>query len=124
MICFFRGCGRTRHLISPCFLLTVTITALHCHASVSYTHLDVYKRQSLFRLLSRERAPAILKEMASDDAVDLLGELSPKEIAELLPLVDEDTAKFSGLLKYPEESAGGIMTTEYISCLLYTSRCV
>ncbi len=53
--------------------------------------------------------------MASDDAVDLLGELSPEEIAALLPLVDEEGAKFSGLLKYPEESAGGIMTTEYIS---------
>jgi len=84
-------------------------------ATALIQEMEPFEQVSLFRLLSRERAPAILKEMASDDAVDLLGELSPKEIAELLPLVDEDTAKFSGLLKYPEESAGGIMTTEYIS---------
>ncbi|MFY9504418.1 MAG: magnesium transporter [Dethiobacteria bacterium] len=84
-------------------------------ATALIQEMEPFEQVSLFRLLSRERAPAILKEMASDDAVDLLGELSPKETAELLPLVDEDTAKFSGLLKYPEESAGGIMTTEYIS---------
>lgn len=84
-------------------------------ATALIQEMEPFEQVSLFRLLSRERAPTILKEMASDDAVDLLGELSPKETAELLPLVDEDTAKFSGLLKYPEESAGGIMTTEYIS---------
>lgn len=84
-------------------------------ATALIQEMEQFEQVSLFRLLSRERAPAILKEMASDDAVDLLGELSPEETAELLPLVDEDTAEFSGLLKYPEESAGGIMTTEYIS---------
>jgi len=77
--------------------------------------MERFEQVSLFRLLDYGRAPAVLKAMASDDAVDLLGELSPEEIAALLPLVDEEGAKFSGLLKYPEESAGGIMTTEYIS---------
>lgn len=83
--------------------------------TVLIQEMELFEQVSLFRLLCRERAPAVLKAMASDDAVDLLGELSPEETAALLPLVDEDTAKFSGLLKYPEESAGGIMTTDYIS---------
>ena len=77
--------------------------------------MEQFEQVSFFRLLKQSRAPAVLKAMASDNAVDLLGELSPPEIREILPLVDEDIAKFSGLLKYPEESAGGIMTTEYIS---------
>ncbi len=77
--------------------------------------MEQFEQISLFRLLRRERAPAVLRTMASDDAVDLLGDLTAGETAALLPLVDDDTARFSGLLKYPEESAGGIMTTEYIS---------
>ncbi len=77
--------------------------------------MEQFDQVALFRLLSGERASAILKEMASDDAVDLLGELSPPETRALLQLVDEEAAEFSGLLQYPEESAGGIMTTAYIS---------
>ncbi len=83
--------------------------------AVLLQEMELFEQVSLFRLLHHPRAPAVLKAMASDDAVDLLGELPPKETAALLPLIDEDTARFSGLLKYPEESAGGIMTTEYIS---------
>ncbi len=77
--------------------------------------MEPFDQVSLFRQLSSERASSILKEMASDDAVDLLGELSTEEARILLQLVDEDALEYSGLLKYPEDSAGGIMTTEYIS---------
>lgn len=77
--------------------------------------MEQFEQASLFRLLNSNRASAILRRMPSDDAVDLLGELSPEKSAELLGMVDEDYDEFSGLLKYPEESAGGIMTTEFIS---------
>ena len=77
--------------------------------------MERFEQVSFFRLLDHDRAPAVLKAMAPDDAVDLLGELSPEEIRALLPLVDEESARFSGLLEYSGESAGGIMTTEYIS---------
>ena len=84
-------------------------------AAALIQEMEQFEQVSLFRILSSDRASAILKEMASDDAVDLLGELSPEETAELLRMVDEDADEFTGLLKYPEESAGGIMTTEFIS---------
>ncbi len=69
----------------------------------------------LFQLLTKKRASAILKEMATDDAADLIGELPEDDAKELLKLIDEDAEEIRGLLKYPEDSAGGIMTTEYIS---------
>ncbi|NLA27128.1 MAG: magnesium transporter [Firmicutes bacterium] len=84
-------------------------------AALLIQEMEQFDQVSLFRLLGSDRASTILREMASDDAVDLLGELLPHETAELLELVDEDGDEFSGLLKYPEESAGGIMTTEFIS---------
>ncbi|MDW7651078.1 MAG: magnesium transporter [Bacillota bacterium] len=69
----------------------------------------------LFQLLTKKRASSILKEMATDDAADLLAELPEEDAKELLTLIEEDAEEIRGLLKYPEDSAGGIMTTEYIS---------
>ncbi len=69
----------------------------------------------LFQLLSKQRASAILKEMATDDAADLIGELPADDARELLTMIEEDAEEIRVLLKYPEESAGGIMTTEFIS---------
>ncbi len=69
----------------------------------------------LIQLLTAKRASAILREMASDDAADLLGELPEDQVKELLTLIDEDAEEIRDLLKYPEDSAGGIMTTEFIS---------
>lgn len=69
----------------------------------------------LFQLMSKKRASAILKEMATDDAADLLAELPEDDAKELLTLIEEDAEEIRGLLRYPEDSAGGIMTTEYIS---------
>ena len=69
----------------------------------------------LFQLLTKKRASSILKEMASDDAADLLAELPEDDVKELLALIDEDGEELRGLMQYPEDSAGGIMTTEYIS---------
>ncbi|HSW35935.1 MAG TPA: magnesium transporter [Candidatus Limnocylindrales bacterium] len=79
--------------------------------------MEDFEQASLVRLLGADRATAILRNMPSDDATDLLGELSPEEAHEMLQLIgdEEDATDFGDLLKYPAESAGGIMTTEYIS---------
>ncbi len=77
--------------------------------------MEEFDQVTLFRLLTKKRASAILKEMASDDAVDLLGELSDEERKEILALIDEEAEEIRGLLQYPEDTAGGIMTTEFIS---------
>jgi magnesium transporter len=75
--------------------------------------MEEFDQVTLFRLLTRKRASAILREMALDDAVDLLGEMEDEESREILTLLKEEAAEIRGLLQYPEDSAGGIMTTEF-----------
>lgn len=58
--------------------------------------------------LDKERLVDVLDEMEPDVAADLLGELAPEEAAELLEEMDEGD-EVVNLLRYPEDSAGGIM---------------
>lgn len=85
-------------------------------ASLIYQEMEDYEQAELLRLLSAEKSKQMIGNMASDDAADLIGELPPDEAREMLSRIGtEESLDFSDLLKYPEESAGGIMTTEYIS---------
>ena len=66
--------------------------------------------------LEPERAADILEEMSPDDAADLVADLSETAREEILALMEKDEAdEVQELLGYPEDSAGGIMTTEYIA---------
>lgn len=64
--------------------------------------------------LAPERAADILEEMGPDEAADLLADLPDETSTRLLDLMeDEDAEDVQALLGYPEDSAGGIMTTEF-----------
>ncbi len=66
--------------------------------------------------LAPERAADILEEMSPDDAADLVADLSDETRAELLALMERDEADELGeLLRYPEDTAGGTMTTEFVA---------
>jgi CBS domain-containing protein len=66
--------------------------------------------------LEPERAADILEEMSPDDAADLIADLSDAARDEILPLMDrEEAEEVTELLGYPEDSAGGIMTTEFVT---------
>lgn len=85
-------------------------------AALIFEEMEDFEQAELVPLMDRERAKAILTGMASDDAADLIGKLSPQETRDLLQYIgEEEPADFGNLLKYPGESAGGIMTTEFIS---------
>ena len=71
---------------------------------------------SLVEGMSDEKVADLLEEMAPDEAADLLAELPEERSQELLNLMEDDEAEdVRKLLAYPEDSAGGIMTTEYIA---------
>jgi len=60
------------------------------------------------------RAVKILDEMDPDDAADVLGALPEETTEELLGLLEpKESEDIRTLLEYPENTAGGIMTTEY-----------
>ena len=64
--------------------------------------------------LEPERAADILEEMAPDEAADLVADLPAETSGRILGLMeDEDSEDVQHLLAYPEDSAGGVMTTEF-----------
>ena len=66
--------------------------------------------------MESEKASDILEDMAPDNAADLLADLPQEKAQELLNLMEkEDAHEIRQLLAYPETSAGGIMTTEYMT---------
>ncbi len=71
---------------------------------------------SILSNLAPERAADVLEEMGPDEAADLLADLPSKTSEALLNLMERDEAdEVLTLLAYPEDTAGGIMTTEYAS---------
>ena len=66
--------------------------------------------------LDPARAADILEEMSPDDAADLVADLSDETREELLALMEREEAEELGeLLAYPEDTAGGMMTTEFVA---------
>jgi magnesium transporter len=71
---------------------------------------------SMLNTLAPERAADVLEEMGPDEAADLLADVHPAQRDKLLDLMeDEDATHVEKLLTYPETTAGGIMTTEYVT---------
>ncbi|MCO5180480.1 MAG: magnesium transporter [Candidatus Promineofilum sp.] len=68
----------------------------------------------LVTTLSHDAAVRIIDEMEPDEAVDLLGELEPHHQEHVLSRL-EDEAELRPLLLHPEDTAGGLMTSEYLA---------
>jgi Mg2+ transporter MgtE len=65
--------------------------------------------------LDEERAADILEEMSPDDAVDVLDEMDEGKAQELFDLMeDEEKADVAELMHFEHDTAGGLMTTEFI----------
>ena len=66
--------------------------------------------------MEEERASDILEEMEPDEAADVLGDLTKEKSDDLLSRMDQDDREeVEELLLYEDESAGGLMTNEYIA---------
>jgi magnesium transporter len=80
--------------------------------------VDDQTRVSLIEALPEERAADIIEEMEPDEAVDLLQDLPDDKKRGLIQGMEKDKRKeVEELLQFEEETAGGLMTTDYISCL-------
>jgi Mg/Co/Ni transporter MgtE len=74
------------------------------------------KQVSLLQEMESARAADILEEMDPDDAADVLGDMSAEKQQELLGAMQPaERGEVRELLGYPEDTAGGIMTTEYLA---------
>jgi magnesium transporter len=70
----------------------------------------------ILRTLSAPEAGQLLGEMDPDDAADVVEQLPPQDAAEILVrMKPDDAAEIRELSGYPPDSAGGIMTPEYVA---------
>jgi len=66
--------------------------------------------------MSNEQASDILEQMPPDEAADVLGDLPEAKAQELINLMEKEEAEdVQELLEHEEDTAGGLMTTEYLA---------
>jgi CBS domain-containing protein/sporulation protein YlmC with PRC-barrel domain len=66
--------------------------------------------------MAKERASDILERMPPDEAADVLGDLPEAKAQELINLMEKEEAEdVQELLEHEEDTAGGLMTTEYLA---------
>ncbi len=87
-----------------------------------FSYLDMDTQADMITMLSDAEAVNIINDMAADDAADLIDEMPANVVKRLLNKIDKDARRdINQLLKYPDNSAGSIMTTEYIDLKEYNT---
>jgi magnesium transporter len=81
-----------------------------------FENLEFEEQKRILKELDKKEAAQIVTHMSSDEATDLLEKLPRSTIKNLLTLIETGRAKkLSTLLGYSSDSAGGLMTTEYVA---------
>jgi CBS domain-containing protein len=85
-------------------------------AADTFEEVDTERQAQILERLKSERAADILEAMGPDEAADLLARLPEERAQELLRLMTpEESEDVQDLLGYAADSAGGLMTTDYIA---------
>lgn len=80
-----------------------------------FSYLEVESQQYIITSLSDREAANIINNLMADDATDLLEEMPANIVKKLLANASAETRRdINHLLRYPEDSAGSIMTVEYV----------
>ena len=80
-----------------------------------FSYLDVDNQHYIISSLSDKDAAGIINNLMADDATDLLEEMPANIVKKLLANANAETRRdINHLLRYPEDSAGSIMTVEYV----------
>ncbi len=84
-------------------------------ASETFVEMDPDSQEILIRGFSDSELKEVVDELYVDDAVDLVEEMPANVVKRILRQADAETRKLiNDILKYPEDSAGSIMTTEFV----------
>lgn len=85
-------------------------------ASETLERLDYDEQYRLLHHLPQDKARSIIASMSVDAIVDLMGAIHPRQAQEILTRVPpEDVGRIRFLMSYPENSAGGRMTLDYLA---------
>lgn len=85
-------------------------------AAETFVEMDEDAQELLIHGFSDTELKDVVDELYVDDAVDLVEEMPANVVKRILRQADPETRKIiNEILKYPDDSAGSIMTTEYVS---------
>ena len=80
-----------------------------------FSYMDVDNQQFIITSLSDRDAANIVDNLMADDAADLMEEMPANVVKKILANASPETRRdINHLLRYPEDSAGSIMTVEYV----------
>jgi len=84
-------------------------------AAETFAELEPDVQELLVKSFSDRELRAMMDELFVDDAVDMIEEMPANVVTRILKNTDAETRRsINQILKYPEDSAGSIMTTEYV----------
>ena len=84
-------------------------------AADTFSYLEPETQEKLIRAFSDKELNYIIENLFLDDTVDMIEEMPASVVQRILRNTDPVTRReINELLKYPEDSAGSIMTTEYV----------
>jgi magnesium transporter len=92
-------------------------------AAAVFTYLDSSLHQHIVETITAQEVRELIDEMFIDDAVDLLEELPSNMVRAIINNTSPETRNLiNSFLKYPENSAGSLMTVEFVG-LFETMTC-
>jgi len=84
-------------------------------AADTFVEMDADEQETLIQSFSDSELKAVVDDLFVDDAVDILEEMPANVVKRILRFTDPQTRRrINEILKYPEDSAGSIMTVEYV----------
>ena len=84
-------------------------------AADTFVEMESDSQEMLIKGFSDSELKEVIDELYIDDAVDIVEEMPANVVKRILAQADPDTRKLiNELLKYPDDSAGSMMTTEYV----------
>ena len=84
-------------------------------AAETFVEMETEQQQVLIRGFSDSELKAVVEELYVDDAVELVEEMPANVVSRILAQADPDTRKMiNEILQYPEDTAGSVMTTEFV----------
>lgn len=85
-------------------------------AADAFVEMDPEVQEILIKGFSDKELKQVIDELYVDDAVDIVEEMPANVVRRILSQADPEMRKsINEILKYPEDSAGSVMTTEYVS---------
>ena len=85
-------------------------------AAETFVEMESDVKEELITSFSDTELKAVIDEMYMDDAVDLIEEMPANMVRRILAQADADTRKqINEILKYKDDSAGSVMTTEFVA---------